>query len=127
MRLPSRYQPTGRHFGGGQGVVSVWKDQSLGREVAVKVLSSGGIGGSLRDEAALLATIRSKHVVELFEVGVDLSTGKEYLIMEFVGGSELNGYKPNDLQSLYLTLYQITCGLADIHAAGCIHRDLKPD
>ena len=45
MNLPTRYHATGTHFGGGQGVVSVWKDSALGREVAVKVLATKGMGG----------------------------------------------------------------------------------
>jgi serine/threonine-protein kinase len=95
--------------------------------VAVKVISTGGIGGSLRDEAALLGTIKSKHVVELFELGVDPTNGKDYMIMESVAGSDLTGYTSQDGNSLYKTLYQIASGLADIHKANCIHRDLKPD
>jgi eukaryotic-like serine/threonine-protein kinase len=126
MKLPSRYKPTGTHFVGGQAVVGVWKDSSLNRDVAVKVLSTRGIGGSLLDEAALLAAIKSKHVVELFEIGTDASTGKDYLIMEYVSGDDLDGYTPTTRRELYLTLYQIAAGIADIHTAKCIHRDIKP-
>jgi len=105
--------------------VTVWKDTALNREVAVKVLATRGIGGSLLDEAALLAAIKSKHVVELFEIGVDKS-GKEYLIMEYVPGSDLKGFTPKTRRELYLTLFQIACGLADTHGVKCIHRDVKP-
>ena len=127
MNLPSRYKPTGTYFGGGQGVVSVWIDNSLGRKVAVKVLATRGIGGSLRQEAALLGTIKSKHVVELFEIGTDSSSGKDYLIMEYASGVDLNGYAPKDIWELLLTLFQIASGVTDIHKANCVHRDLKPD
>lgn len=127
MKLPTRYKPTGQTFGGGQGVVSVWEDSSLAREVAVKTLSTRGIGGSLEEEASLLAAIKSKHVVELYEMGRDSVSGKHYLIMEYVGGAALTGYTPANTRSLYLTLYQIICGIVDIHSAGCMHRDLKPD
>lgn len=125
MKLPSRYQPTGDHFGGGQAVVTVWKDTALDRQVAVKVLATRGIGGSLLDEAALLAAIKSKHVVELFELGID-ANGKEYLIMEFVSGPDLKGFRPTTRRELYLTLFQISSGLADTHGVKCIHRDVKP-
>jgi eukaryotic-like serine/threonine-protein kinase len=125
MNLPSRYKPTGTSFGGGQAVVTVWKDTALGRDVAVKVLATRGIGGSLLDEAALLAAIKSKHVVELFELGVD-NSGTEYLIMEYVPGADLKGFIPKTRRELYLTLFQIACGLGDIHRVKCIHRDVKP-
>lgn len=127
MNLPSRYQPTGKHFSGGQGVVLVWKDTSLGREVAVKMLATRGIGGSLRKEAALLGTIKSKHVVELFEIGKDSVSGKDYMIMEYVAGADLTLYTPQDVRELLLTLFQIASGVTDIHAVNCVHRDLKPD
>ncbi len=126
MKLPSRYTPTGRFFGGGQGVVTVWRDTSLDRDVAVKVLSTQGIGGSLRNEAMLLGKIKSKHVVELLDVGIEQASKKEYMIMEYVTGSDLDTYSPKDVRDLYLTLYQIVAGVADIHTAECIHRDLKP-
>jgi serine/threonine-protein kinase len=126
MNLPSRYKPTGTHFDGGQAVVTIWKDTALNRDVAVKVLSTHGIGGSLLDEAALLAGVKSKHVVELFELGTDATTGKEYLIMEYASGDDLDRYTPSNRQELYLVLYQVAAGIADIHAAKCIHRDIKP-
>ena len=46
--------------------------------------------------------------------------------MEYVSGHELAGYVPATRRALYLCLFQIACGLADIHAANCIHRDIKP-
>lgn len=106
--------------------MTIWRDASLGRLVAVKQLSKTGIGGSMTHEAALLGAIQSKHVVELLEVGID-PTGEEYLIMEYVDGPELSSYSPVDCRCLYFKLYQIACGLADIHKAGCLHRDIKPD
>src|SRR4051812_32913390 len=104
MSLPSRYQPTGTHFSGGQGVVSVWNDTLLGRRVAVKVISRHGMGGSLAHEASLLGAIKSKHVVELYDLGVDADTGEDYLIMEYVTGADLVTFVPDDTRSLYLTL-----------------------
>jgi serine/threonine-protein kinase len=127
MNLPSRYTPTGKTFGGGQGVVSVWFDGLLGRNVAIKALSPHGIGGSLRHEAALLGSIKSKHVVELLDICLDSTTGEEYLVMEYIDGSELSAFRPTSLNDLYLNLYQITTGLNDIHASRCIHRDIKPE
>lgn len=127
MNLPARYIPTGKHFSGGQGVVTVWVDTWLQREVAVKVLHGRGIGGSLKDEAALLGGIKSKHVVELYDLGIDPISNDEYILMEFIDGTDLLSYTPSSASELYLTLFQIISGLDDIHKAHCIHRDIKPE
>lgn len=107
--------------------MSVWFDSSLGREVAIKALSASGIGGSLRTEAALLAAINSKHVVELLDICNDTKTGEEYLVMEYIPGAELSNFAPSSTTELYINLYQIATGLQDIHKADCIHRDIKPE
>lgn len=126
MNLPNRYKPTGLAFGGGQGIVTVWDDLALGRKVAVKRLQPGGMGGSLREEAALLGKVQSKHVVELYALEKDPSTGEDYMIMEYVDGKELIGYEPASSEAFCLTMYQISAGLTDIHGADCMHRDIKP-
>ena len=61
----------------------------------------------------------------LFEIGTDASTGKDYLIMEYVSGDDLDGYTPSTRRELYLTLYQIAAGIA-LHIGADLWLGLTP-
>lgn len=123
----SRYVPVGPETVGGIGSVLVCQDENLNRKVAVKFLQIGGEHRRLLDELAALQRIRSKHVVEIFDVAY--FTGfRMGIVQEFVDGTDLEpllGQVSPDVQFLRL-LYQMSSGLADIHAVGIVHRDIKP-
>jgi serine/threonine protein kinase len=83
------------------------------------------------DEQKALIRLRSKHVVQLFDiVEIPSAHGTKNgiaLILEHIDGEDLriNGFSVSET---YLhTIWQISCGLADIHAANIIHRDIKPN
>ena len=126
VNLPARYTATGTVFPGGQGDVYVYTDNSLQRMVAVKVLRDVADQDALRAELRALSAIQSKHVVQPFDLVEDTVSGRLALIQEYVPGNDLDGYVAPDLQTYLKVLFQIASALADVHAAGLIHRDIKP-
>lgn len=128
MNLPPRYTRERKTAGlGGQGEVSIWRDQHLGRLVAIKRCLTQKDQAALRNELAALSRIRSKNVVEIYDLQQDpTDPGAEYLIMEFVDGDNLHHDPKRNRETYLKDLYQLACGLADIHACDAIHRDIKP-
>lgn len=126
--LPSRYVPTGERSQGAQGYVHVCRDTFLDRLVAIKVIKSKTDVEDLRKELKALCEIRSPHVAEVYDL-VESKGGTLGLVQEYVPGQDLEDFYRNreiPLQEYLPLLYQISCGLADIHAHGKVHRDIKP-
>jgi serine/threonine-protein kinase len=129
-----RYRVTGTLGAGAMGEVYAAVDDVLGREVAVKTLrgNASGLAARMLDErfrmeARAIATLLHPGVVQVFDI--DLSTDPPYLVMERVAGPSLkerlgSGALPADeLRALGI---QIGRALAAAHAAGVVHRDVKP-
>jgi eukaryotic-like serine/threonine-protein kinase len=123
---------------GGMGAVYRARDQRLGREVAVKVVSPpGGDTASLpglrarfQREARAIAALQHPNVVTVFDVGTDPRFGLDFLVMELLRGEDLASRllrkgSPAPRTSLSL-LHQAALGLAEGHRLGLIHRDVKP-
>jgi serine/threonine protein kinase len=118
------------------GMGTVWKahDESLNREVAIKVLSRHLFSNEqaykrFLVEAQSAARIASKNVVTVYIAGKqgDLP----YIVMEFVDG-ESSGKILQRQGRLHLKqavdfVKQAAQGLSDAHELGVIHRDVKPD
>lgn len=116
------------------GMGSVWRavDTALGRTVAVKVFwgdASAADAASRRDsEKRLLAAVSHPSLVTLFDAHIAAS-GASYLVMEYVDGGTLGAMiqrgpiDPRDAASLATDLGE---ALHVVHAAGIIHRDVKP-
>lgn len=154
--LDGRYK-LGEQLGyGGTAEVYAATDLQLGREVAVKVMSSDGctcpecqvddpenVAGSKRDapcgriarfatEAKLGARIDDPHVVQVFDSGVDCSEGAPlpYLVMPWVRGDSLRSQILNgSMPWRHVVTYgrQLLAGLSAIHEQGVLHGDLKPE
>ncbi len=118
---------------GGMGAVWLAVDEVLGRDVAVKRIGhfpGGDTPGLVRAqrEAKLAARLNHPHVVAVFDF---VTEGHEqWLVMEHVEGTDLaglvdeyGGLPPDDAAKV---LGQVAEALAAAHAAGIVHRDVKP-
>ncbi|MGD9685232.1 MAG: protein kinase [Candidatus Obscuribacterales bacterium] len=131
-RFSSRYQVLESLGEGGMGSVVRALDRVLKRTVAIKTISSIASKESsvirFQKEARLAATVKGKHVVDIYDFGV-AENGDPYLVMEYVQGKALRDVLA-ERGSLGLAeglevLEQIAAGLSSVHQAGIVHRDLK--
>jgi len=125
--------PLGR---GGMGAVYLARQVSLDREVAVKVLASELADDPLflerlEREARLMARLRHPNIVAVHDFQ-KLEDGGAAIVMEFIEGGSLRDQlrlHPHGLpvEEALRILRQIAAGLEAAHAAGVIHRDMKPE
>lgn len=118
---------------GGMGVVYDAFQPKLRRRVALKVLSphlafDEAFMARFEEEGVLLARLQHPHIVTVFDVGVH--GGLPYIVMERVEGrslrSRLRG-QPLDLATSLDLARAVADALACAHAAGVVHRDVKPE
>src|SRR4029079_7870915 len=127
-----KYRTVGQLGRGGMGTVYKAVDETLDREVAIKVLNpdvaDAKIMTRFRAEATALARLNHPEIAtiyELFRSETDL-----LMVMEFVRGETLDkisnrlGALPPD-RAAYL-LDKVLSALAHAHRAGIVHRDMKP-
>ncbi|WP_432479744.1 serine/threonine-protein kinase [Nocardioides sp. GXQ0305] len=131
--IAGRYQLDREIGRGGMGAVWLARDTTLGREVAIKRLGlMPGVSGPDLDRAArearLAARLNHPHVVHVFDL-VNEDEG-QWLVMEYVEGRTLAAMVrvdgPLSLQRASALLGQAADALAAAHAAGIVHRDVKP-
>ncbi len=119
---------------GGMGSVWLAEDEALRRPVAVKLISSelGALPKARARfvrEAQLAARVKSPHVVQVYDHGLS-DQGHPYMAMEYLTGESLGDRLtrgPLALAEAARIVWQVARGLSSAHAAGLIHRDLKPD
>ena len=128
--LDGRYrleQPLGH---GGMATVYLAYDEELHRQVAIKLLAEHLAGDAdfrkrfLR-EARLAARLSHPNVVSVYDAG-EAGDGRPFIVMEYVPGrtfAELGQIAPGEAVELAI---QACRGLAHAHAAGLVHRDVKP-
>jgi eukaryotic-like serine/threonine-protein kinase len=131
--IAGRYTPEREIGRGGMGAVWLGRDEVLGRDVALKRVGWAP-GGSSPDlaraerEARLAARLNHPHVVAVYDLVTE--GPDQWLVMEHVDGRTLAGLvqqqgalRPDTAAAV---LRQAADALAAAHAAGIVHRDVKP-
>jgi eukaryotic-like serine/threonine-protein kinase len=132
--LPARYrgpQPIGR---GGMGDIYRATDSLLGRAVAIKILAERyaqdeALGRRFTREALAAARLSGQpNIVTIFDVGEH--NERPYIVMEYLGGGSLDDVlREGGAQApeqAFTWLEQTAHALDAAHAAGVVHRDVKP-
>ena len=118
---------------GGMGAVYAAYDTTLDRKVALKVLNRTGEDAIARllAEASVMAKLNHPNVVTVYDFGV--IDGQAYLAMELVEGQTLGDWRTGDggkggrsIREIVTVMAAAARGLAAAHAAGIVHRDVKP-
>ncbi|UYO97180.1 protein kinase [Microbacterium sp. M28] len=128
-----RYELQSRIAIGGMGEVWEATDHVIGRTVAIKILKDEYMGDPgflerFRAEARHAALVNHEGIASVFDYGEE--NGSAYLVMELVPGEALSTVLERDgALSADKTLdivAQTAAALQAAHAAGLVHRDIKP-
>jgi serine/threonine-protein kinase len=117
---------------GGMGVVYAGFDLTIERAVAIKLLHAGGTpedASRLIREVRSMARVKSPHTVTLFDAG-QADGGAPYLVMDLITGESLatvleREHSIDPARAVAIAL-QVCKALSAAHAAGIVHRDVKP-
>ena len=132
--LPPRYQSPRRIGHGAMGDIYLATDETLGREVAVKLLSDRyaadvGIRERFKREALAAARLSGEAgAVTIFDVGE--WEDRPFIVMEYLDGGSLedrlrrDGAQPPARALAWLE--QVAAALDAAHRHGIVHRDVKP-
>ena len=131
--LVGPYRIVGLMARGGMGDVYRATDVRLQRDVALKLLAHAGTDDTQRierflQEARVTAALDHANIVKVFDVGV--LDGRPYLVAELLEGETLRlrlGRGPLAAEEATRIAGDVAAGLVVAHAAGLVHRDLKPD
>ncbi len=119
---------------GGMGTVFLARDVTLDRPVAIKIIAPDVTGSAdLRQrfllEARTVARLRHPNIVSVYAAGE--SDGLLWFAMEYVPGESLRDrlareqILPSD--AVIDIVHDLSLALDDAHAAGIVHRDVKPE
>ena len=132
-RLSERYRLDQRIALGGMGAVFAATDERLGRPVAIKLLKDELAQDPqfierFRREARAIAALSHPNIAGVFDYGED--NGRHYIVMELVQGRDLARVLREDgrlsPERAVAIGVQVCDALAHAHAAGMVHRDVKP-
>jgi len=131
--LAERYELIEKIAEGGMARVFRGRDIILKRTVAVKVLKDQMTGDTafirrFEREAQAVAAISHPHIVNIYDVGEE--DGIYFMVMEYVDGNNLKEHirekGPLPAGEAVQIARQIAEALQQAHAAGVVHRDIKP-
>jgi eukaryotic-like serine/threonine-protein kinase len=114
---------------GGMAVVYLAHDEELHRRVAIKVLAEHLAGDdSFRarflQESKLAGRLSHPNVVQVYDAGE--TEGSPYIVMEYVPGDTITQRGKLSYRDAVPLALQACAGLQHAHAAGLVHRDVKP-
>jgi tRNA A-37 threonylcarbamoyl transferase component Bud32 len=132
------YRLVERLGAGGMGEVWRAEHQLLARKAAIKLVRKDVVRDQqhavliqerFRREAQTLASMRSRHTIELYDYGVT-DDGTFFYVMELLEGLDLSillrDYGPQPAARVIRILHGACQSLAEAHDAGLLHRDIKP-
>ncbi len=133
--IADRYRVVSRIGRGGMGTVYLGEHTTVGRRVAIKVLThqwsrSELVAKRFRAEARAASAAGHPNIIEVFDAG-QLPDGRLYLVMEYLTGRNLYD-EIQELGTLPLgracrIIRAVARAIRAAHDVGIIHRDLKPD
>jgi serine/threonine protein kinase len=131
--LFGRYEILSKLGAGGMGEVYLAHDSKLNRKVAIKFLPQDSSANEQakqrlqREAKAAAASLDHPNICAIYEVGDE--DGRSFIYMQYVEGETLEHRlkrKSLDLSESLSIATQVADGLAEAHAHGTIHRDMKP-
>lgn len=138
--INDRYEVNQRLGSGGFAVVFVGVDRQIEREVAIKVMNTGGaiddeetrqqLVTRFQREAKLAARVDHPNVLNIFDYGIIDGENEPFIVMELLQGHDLEihlqrqgGMRPFRAITLFIDTL-VALGVA--HEQGIVHKDLKP-
>jgi tRNA A-37 threonylcarbamoyl transferase component Bud32 len=134
-RVPERYRLIEEVGQGGMAVVYRAQDETLKREVAIKILHQHLAGepdskARLEREAQAVAKLRHENILEIFDYS-GTGSASSYIVTEFIDGQTLrqflNGRALGFSELAALICIEVCRALGHAHSLGVIHRDVKPE
>jgi serine/threonine protein kinase/tetratricopeptide (TPR) repeat protein len=132
-RKISHYRILEKLGAGGMGQVFLAEDMKLGRKVALKILNEELTTNRDRlnrfeQEACAASALNHPNILTIHEVGED--GGAHFIATEYIDGKTLRRHmagaalEPREILDIAV---QVASALEEAHAAGIVHRDIKPD
>jgi len=134
-RIPERYRLIEEVGQGGMAVVYRAQDETLKREVAIKILHQHLAGEAdskarLEREAQAVAKLRHENILEIFDYS-GTGSATSFIVTEFIDGETLKQFlakhQPRFAEVAALIAVEVCGALGHAHGLGVIHRDVKPE
>lgn len=121
---------------GGMGNVYVAREETLDRDVAIKVLNADMFGNEMArarfgKEARALAKLNHPNITTIYRLIEDKKEGASFIVQELLKGMDMNDIRVRkgslDFDEFQKLFMQACEGFEAAHEAGIIHRDIKPE